>query len=341
MQVVYSQSHARHHPKFFMMRGVLRESPEVPQRFSHFLEAIRKAKHELIQPLDFGSVARERVHPKPYLTFLETAWTEWSKLPGSGPEIVPNIHPNRVHGTCPQGIVGQAGWYMADTSAPMGPDTFEEAKRSANCAATAAQLVLDGAAESYALCRPPGHHCYADMAGGFCFLNNSAIAAEILRLQHKRVAILDIDLHHGNGTQGIFYQRDDVLTVSIHADPSIFYPWFWGYAHERGEGAGEGANLNLPLAHGTGDQEFLEALETAIEAVRRFDPGALIIGLGVDASKDDPLGVLKVTTPGFARIGERIGAMRLPTVLVHEGGYLSASLGDNLGAFLNGFMQKR
>lgn len=180
-----------------------------------------------------------------------------------------------------------------------------------------------------------------DMAGGFCFLNNSAIAAAHLRLKHERVAILDVDVHHGNGTQGIFYARPDVYTVSIHADPIAYYPYVWGYAHERGEGAGLGTNLNIPLAIGTGDDGYIQAMDVARSAIESFAPGALVIALGLDASEHDPLKGLAVTTPGFRRIGQAIAKMGLPTLFVQEGGYLSDILGANLTSVLAGFEEAR
>lgn len=194
---------------------------------------------------------------------------------------------------------------------------------------------------AYALCRPPGHHAFADVAGGFCFINNSAVAAQVLRKNAACVAILDVDLHHGNGTQGIFYARSDVLTVSLHADPVRFYPFFWGHADERGEGAGLGYNLNLPLPRKSGDAAFLEALGTAFRRIRAFAPEALVVALGLDAFEGDPFGGLSVTTPGFSRIGEAIAGLGLPTVIVQEGGYLCEALGDNLTAFLTGFGGKK
>jgi acetoin utilization deacetylase AcuC-like enzyme len=175
------------------------------------------------------------------------------------------------------------------------------------------------------------------MAGGFCYLNNTAIGAQVLRREYPRVAILDVDLHHGNGTQSIFYARNDVLTVSIHADPTRFYPFFWGYAGEQGEGEGSGFNLNLPLPRGSGDAEFLEALETAIERIRAYSPGALVIALGLDAFEGDPFGGLKISTGGFGAIGETIArGLGLPTLIVQEGGYLCDELGENLSRFLQG-----
>ena len=175
------------------------------------------------------------------------------------------------------------------------------------------------------------------MAGGHCFLNNTAIAAQHLRAVHDRVAILDIDVHHGNGTQAIFYDRPDVLTVSVHADPSRFYPFFWGYAHERGEGAGEGANLNLPFPVGADDDAYVAAVAASAATICAFAPGILVVALGLDASADDPFGGAKVTPAGFGRAGEVIARLGLPTVFVQEGGYMSDLLGDNLAAVLGGF----
>jgi acetoin utilization deacetylase AcuC-like enzyme len=179
------------------------------------------------------------------------------------------------------------------------------------------------------------------MAGGFCYLNNAAIAAQSLRRRFERVAILDVDVHHGNGTQGIFYQRADVLTVSLHADPVRFYPFFWGHADERGSGLGLGYNLNIPLPRGSGDAPYLEALDAAIVRIRSFAPEALVVALGLDAHEDDPLAGLKVTSDGFARIGEAVARLAVPSVLLQEGGYLTPALGGNLVAFLGGFETAR
>ena len=202
---------------------------------------------------------------------------------------------------------------------------------------TGADALLNGSHAAYVLSRPPGHHAFADLAGGFCFLNNSAIAATRLAAKSLRPAILDIDVHHGNGTQGIFYERDDILTVSVHADPARFYPFFWGHAHERGAGAGLGYNLNLPLARGSNDDVFLATLETALTRVRAFGTDALIIALGLDAYIGDPFKGLAITTSGFAHIGAAIASLKLPTIFVQEGGYLCDELGDNLTSVLSGF----
>jgi acetoin utilization deacetylase AcuC-like enzyme len=251
--------------------------------------------------------------------------------------VIPNIHPLGRNGSYPASAVGQAGYHMADTACPISAETFNSACWSAWSAVAAAEDVLAGAPAAYALCRPPGHHAFADVAGGFCFLNNSAIAAQHLLGTTRRVAILDVDLHHGNGTQGIFYARSDVLTVSLHADPVRFYPFFWGHADERGTEAGLGYNLNLPLARKSGDLAFLEALGAARSRIEAFTPEALVVALGLDAFEGDPFGGLSVTTDGFSRIGAACAGFGLPTVIVQEGGYLCDELSANLTAFLTGF----
>jgi acetoin utilization deacetylase AcuC-like enzyme len=337
MQVFFSPAQQRHAPKAFLLRGRLVESPERAERAEALLSAVRTEGHRLLEPQRFGSAPVAAVHDAGYLAFLDGAHAAWQALPGASAEITPNIHPNRHMSHRPSGIVGLAGWYLADTGTPIGPDTYQAALAAADTALAATQAVLAGDRVAYALCRPPGHHAYGDMAGGFCFLNNAAIAAEFARQRHPRVAVLDVDVHHGNGTQGIFYERADVLFVSLHGDPSGFYPFYAGYAEETGTGAGAGFTLNLPLPHGTGDAGYLEALAVALDRIRRYAPGVLVVSLGLDASGDDPLGVLKITTQGFRRIAQAVAALGLPTVLIQEGGYLSPVLGANLAAFLAGF----
>lgn len=226
---------------------------------------------------------------------------------------------------------------MTDTSCPISAQTWGAAYASAQSAVHAADLVLGGARSAYALCRPPGHHAFAELAGGFCYLNNSGIAAQRLAAAGRRVAIVDVDVHHGNGTQGMFYGRGDVLTVSVHAHPERFYPFFWGYAGEFGEGEGLGANLNLPLARGTGDAGFLAALDTALAKVADWGADTVVLALGLDAFVGDPFAGLAVTTPGFGAVGTAVAGLGLPVVIVQEGGYLCAALGDNLAAVLGGF----
>ena len=337
MQVFFDPRQMRHEPQFYMVRGTVVRCAERPERADRLLGAATAAGHAVRMPGTFGPGPRAAVHTPEYLDFLATAYDQWQALGDGGPEVLANIHPNR-HGLSRSGhIVARAGWHMADLSCALGPHTFESACAAADAAVAAADAVLDGAAVAYALCRPPGHHAFADMAGGFCFLNNTAIAAQWLRGATDRVAVLDIDVHHGNGTQGIFYARGDVLTVSIHADPQHQYPWFWGHVQERGSGPGDGCNLNLPLPTGAGDTEMLQAVERARPVIDAFAPGYLVVALGLDAFAGDPLGLLAVTTDGFRALGAALAGFGLPTVLVQEGGYLCAELGDNLVAALGGF----
>ena len=340
MKYVFTDPQRMHDPVHFLSSGAQQNNPEVPERVNRLIAGAEAAGLERVAPKDRGLAPVAAIHTPEYLRFLERIYERWQRIPDASPEVIPNIHPDRRDFSYPASAVGQAGYHMADTACPIGAETWELIYWSAQSAAHAAQLVLDGAAAAYGLSRPPGHHAFADIAGGFCFLNNSAIAAQHLRGRHDRVAIVDVDLHHGNGTQGIFYRRDDVLTVSLHADPIRFYPFFWGHAAERGEGRGLGYNCNLPLPRGSGDEPFLEALASGIEQVRAFGPGALVVALGLDAFEGDPFGGLTVSTPGFARIGAALAALDLPTVIVQEGGYVCDGLGGNLTSFMDGFCNR-
>jgi acetoin utilization deacetylase AcuC-like enzyme len=336
VRVFLDERQQGHDPQTFLSAGRLRPSPEQPERIARLRAGAEAAGLTPEPPADHGVGPLAAIHSAEYLHFLQTIHARWSALDGAGPEVVPNVHPDRRESSYPSSPVGQAGWHQADTACPIGAQTWDAAYWSAQCALSAAAAVGEGAACAYALCRPPGHHAFADLAGGFCFLNNAAIAAQALRARGLRVAVLDVDVHHGNGTQGIFYNRADVLTVSVHADPSGFYPFYWGHAQERGAGAGLGANLNLPLPRGAGDDAFLAALETALARIAAFGTEALVVALGLDAHENDPFRGLAVTTPGFARIAAAIAATGLPLVLVQEGGYLSEDLSRNLTSFLEG-----
>ncbi|QPC88438.1 histone deacetylase family protein [Mesorhizobium sp. NBSH29] len=336
MKTFYAVEQKRHDPKGFLSSGAPKPNPEQPERVDRLIAGAKAAGSEILRPRDFGLSPIAAVHTPEYLSFLQNIYARWQRIPDASPEVIPNIHPLARDGSYPASAVGQAGYHMADTSCPISAETWESACWSAWSATEAAEAVMSGEPSAYALCRPPGHHAFADVAGGFCFINNSAVAAQRLRRTASRVAILDVDLHHGNGTQGIFYGRSDVLTISIHADPVRFYPFFWGHSDERGEAAGLGYNLNLPLARKTGDNGFLEALDAALNRIDAFAPDALVVALGLDAFEGDPFGGLCVSTDGFARIGEKIATRVMPKVIVQEGGYLCDELGDNLTAFLGG-----
>lgn len=337
MKAFYAEEQKRHDPKAFLSSGAAQPNPEKPERVERLLAGAKYAGCTIERSRNHGLGPVAAVHTPEYLDFLEHIYARWQRIEGASAEVIPNIHPIARNGSYPASAVGQAGYHMADTACPISGETWQSALWSAWSAVDAAEAVISGVPAAYALCRPPGHHAFADVAGGFCFINNSAVAAQVLRKQAARVAILDVDLHHGNGTQGIFYARPDVLTVSLHADPVRFYPFFWGHADERGEGLGLGYNFNLPLPRKSADAAFLEALAVALQRIRAFSPDALVVALGLDAFEGDPFGGLSMTTPGFSRIGEAIAKLDLPTVIVQEGGYLCDELGDNLTAFLTGF----
>ena len=339
MRAFLDERQRQHDPQHFMANGRALPNPEQPRRVSVLKAGAEAAGCRFEAPADFGLGPVAALHSAEYLTFLRTIHARWSRMPDASDEVIPNVHPDRRTASYPRSAVGQAGFHQADTACPIAAGTWQAAYWSAQSALSAAQTVHQGARAAYALSRPPGHHAFGDLAGGFCFLNNSGIAAEWLLRQGRRPAILDVDVHHGNGTQGIFYDRADVLTVSLHADPVRFYPFFWGHAHERGEGPGRGYNLNLPLPRGTGVDDYLRALDTGLERIADFGADVIVVALGLDAHEDDPLKGLAITTPGFARIGAAIAATGLPLVLVQEGGYLSDALGDNLTAVLDGVKQ--
>ena len=317
---------------------------DLPARVDALLGALDALGIKTEQPQSDDKDARLAAHTAGFLGFLEAAWDDWSALPEHGPEVWPNTFPywsgrpeQPARPDCPaDAIVARAGWYLGDLSVPMGPKTWLSIRQSCNTAVAAADAVRGGATGVYSLCRPSGHHARADRATGFCYVNNTAVAAERLRSTFPRVAILDVDAHHGDGTQQIFYSRSDVLTISIHADPKNYYPFYTGYVEEGGYGAGEGFNVNLPLAHGSGGSAMMSAVETACRRIQEFKADAVVVALGFDAHARDPIGVLKLEAPDFGDIGARVRALSLPTLVVQEGGYAIDVLGDCLAAFLRG-----
>ena len=341
MKVFWDPAQLQHAPRFFLQRGVVRANFEVPARAEALLDGCRALGLDPAMPAPPGRAALEAVHAPAYLDFLRDAPAAWGRLPDHGPELVPNIHPSPemlAHGAQPSPmVVGQLGWFTADTSCPISAETWPAAAAAAACAIAAADAAAQGGT-AYALTRPPGHHAYPARAGGHCYLNNAAIAAQRLRDRGaSRVAVLDIDSHHGNGTQGVFWDRGDVLFVSVHGDPRGYYPWYVGHAGERGAGLGTGCNLNLPLPAGTADPGWLDAVDAGLAAIRRFRADALVLSLGFDPSKDEPLGYLRVTEDGFAQAARRIAALRLPAAIIQEGGYNTALLGTLLQTFLSAY----
>ncbi|AKA23482.1 histone deacetylase family protein [Pseudomonas chlororaphis] len=321
-----------HLPRSYYSRGQMRIPQEVPERARRLVQAAHALGFAVQQPEDAGMQPLLAVHGAAYLQFLEEAHQRWKEIPEDwGDEVMSNIfvkEPNAL-----RGVLAQAARYLADGSCPVGKTTWRSAYWSAQSAIAGARALLDGEPAAYALCRPPGHHARPEAAGGFCYLNNAAIAAQVLREKFARVAVLDTDMHHGQGIQEIFYARDDVLYVSVHGDPTNFYPGVAGFADERGSGAGQGYNLNLPMAHGASEADFLAQLETALAAVKAFDAQVLVLSLGFDIYKLDPQSKVAVTRAGFARLGERIRSLGLPCLIVQEGGYHLDSLEDNARAF--------
>jgi acetoin utilization deacetylase AcuC-like enzyme len=341
MKVFWHDAQLRHAPRFFLLRGRPRANFEVPARAEALLAACLEMKLEIKVPNQTARDDLLMVHDAAYLEFLAGAHAAWSMLPDAGEEVVANSHPSPEMlsngAVMPAHVIGQSGWFTADAACPIGAHTWEAAYWAAACAVSAAGEAANGRS-AYALTRPPGHHAFRARAGGHCYLNNAALAVERLRvLGSTRVAVLDIDSHHGNGTQSIFWDRPDVLVASIHGDPNNYYPWFTGHATERGSGAAEGCNLNFPLPIGSGDNVWLAAVAAGSDAVRRFRPDALVVSLGFDASEHEPLNALTVTADGFARAGEQIGALALPTAIIQEGGYNTSELGMLLTRFLHGF----
>jgi acetoin utilization deacetylase AcuC-like enzyme len=343
MRAFYHPDQALHDPQQFMRYGRLVPPKDLPARTDELLASLCARGIKPEAPAAHGIAPALGVHTPHYLEFLAGVWERWAQLPDHGPEVWPNTFPywsgrpeDAARPPCPaEGIVGQVGWYLGDLSVPMGRHTWTSALRSCETAVSAADALAAGEDAVYALCRPSGHHARADRATGFCYLNNTAIAAQRLRARYARVAILDIDAHHGDGTQQIFYNRADILTISIHADPINYYPFFTGYAGEKGCGAGEGFNLNLPLPHGAGGDAMTGAIGAASERIRAFAPQALVVALGFDAHRLDPIGVLKLEARDFSRCGALVRALHLPTLVVQEGGYALGAIGDCLGAFLD------
>jgi acetoin utilization deacetylase AcuC-like enzyme len=346
MRFIHHPDCVAHEPQTYIVRGTPRPVPEVPERALALIEQLRQRGAALEQAPACGTEPLLAVHSQQYVQFLQTAFDRWSALPGAGAAIVPNVHPFNNRSSYPTGIVGQVGLHVYDTSAPIVAGTWTAVAASAAVAVHGAQMVASGETHSaYALCRPPGHHATRNGAGGFCYLNNAAIAAQAAlplltaRGLPARVAILDVDLHHGNGTQDIFYQRNDVLVANVHADPNNLYPFYAGHAHERGDGDGLGYTINRPLPLGSDEVTVLAAIEQTLAEVMAFAPSMLVVSLGFDTFIGDPMAIFGVTTAGFGRLGALLASSGLPTLVVQEGGYAVSDLTANLGAFLDGFQQ--
>jgi acetoin utilization deacetylase AcuC-like enzyme len=338
MRTVYSPRQAAHGGNVELMPGEIVPAFEAPRRAEMILARVREVGFEVVAPEPQGLETATRVHAPDYVEFLARAWPMWAAAGRGGTAMafvwpVPGLRAD----VPPADIDGLLGFYAMDAGATFVEGTWVAVKASHDVALTGAGLVAGGAS-AFALCRPPGHHAGPRFAGGYCYLNNAAIAAERLReAGAARVSVLDIDYHHGNGTQAIFYARGDVQVVNIHADPMTEYPYFLGHADERGTGDGEGCNLNLPLAPGSGFAAWGAALEIGCAAVADFRPDALVVSLGVDTFRGDPISRFRLETSDYPAVGRRIRALGLPTLFVMEGGYAVEAIGVNAVGVLEGF----
>lgn len=344
--VVVDPHCADHDPQAEIWLGVRTPAAEVPARVTVIESALRELGHEVVPAREFDDAWLSRVHSTELLDHLATVWDRWVQggYPDLGAQrVVPYMFPSGelLHGLSarmPAALHAQVGTFCYDTMTLVGPGSWPAIRAATHVTRTAVDLVSSGVACAYALTRPPGHHATRAAYGGSCYLNNAAIAAQALRdADLARIAVVDIDAHHGNGTQAIFYERGDVFTTSVHVDPGAgWFPHHVGFADETGRDAGQGANLNQPLAPGSGDRAWLHAVERAAAAVTTFDATALVIALGVDAAVDDPESPLQVTVDGYRRAGGVLAALSLPTVVVQEGGYHLPTLGRLVGSALDG-----
>nr|WP_295659903.1 histone deacetylase family protein [Polymorphobacter sp.] len=332
---VFAREQLAHRPAREMHNGAWIKHAETAQR----AEAIVAALPPLSPARDFGVAPVLRVHTAEYVDFLREAHGLWAAAGREG-DALPYVWPVVARRPLKLSrIDALLGRFSFDAATPIAPGTWEAAYWGAQTALTALAPLLDGSAQAgFALCRPPGHHAGGDYFGGYCYLNNAAIAARAARdAGHARVAVLDVDYHHGNGTQDIFLGDPSVFYASIHADPATDYPFYWGHADETGEGAGAGTTLNLPLPRGTRITPYLAALDTACAALQAYDPSLLVVSFGADTFAGDPISGFALATADFPAVAARIASLMLPTLVVMEGGYATAALGDNVAAFLSGF----
>ncbi|HEX8364011.1 MAG TPA: histone deacetylase family protein [Allosphingosinicella sp.] len=334
MRCFFSARQLAHSPAVELHNGAFEPFAEHSGRVRSILEAIGPTE----EPADHGEAPLPAVHPQAYLDFLRCAWKEWREADRPG-DAVPYTWPVvRRRPLALDRIDAKLGLFSYDASTPVAEGTWDSAYWSAQSTLSALDALLAGERAAFALCRPPGHHAGADYMGGYCYLNSAAVAAEAaLAAGRRRVAILDVDYHHGNGTQDIFYGRGDVLFVSLHADPATDYPFYWGHADETGEGEGVGATLNLPLPRGAALGDYEPALDRALERIAAFAPDLLICSYGADTYAGDPISHFRIETDDYPRIARRIASLDLPTVIAMEGGYAVDRLGANVAAFLSGF----
>ena len=340
MITIYSEKHRLRNSKTELFGGILVSPFENPSRADVILKRVEGEKlGEVIEPNEFSMESVFAVHDKKFIEFLEEAWREWTKTKNKG-EVIPSCWPARRMSTrIPDNIEGKVGYYAMASETSMSSGTWEAAVSSKNVALTGAEFLLREREKGvFSLCRPPGHHAAIDMYGGYCFLNNAAIAAQwFIDNGVKLVSILDIDFHHGNGTQDIFYEREDVLYLSIHGDPRDAFPYFSGYFEETGKAEGLGKTYNYPMPPGTRFKSWCNKLEHSLEKISQFGTGVLVVSLGVDTFEKDPISFFKLKSDDFLRIGKLISNLGIPTLFVMEGGYDIEELGINVVNVLQSF----
>ena len=338
MLTIYSEDHRKRDAKTELCGGILVEPFEKPSRMDFILERIAQTKlGDIVAPKEYGLEPILKIHDKGYVSFLETCWNEWVAAGMEGEAIAASWPARRMAQKCPVDIDGKLGYYALAAETSITDGTWEAARASANVAIEGAHRLSDEKAV-FSLCRPPGHHAALDMYGGYCFFNNAALAAQtLLDKGAKRIAILDVDFHHGNGTQDIFYKRDDVLFVSLHGRPEDEFPHFLGYSDEVGKGKGEGYNLNLPMPKGTTFETWRKALHQAMKRITEYAPDAIIISLGTDTFEEDPISSFKLKSEDFYTYGQDLAQLNLPTQFIMEGGYAIDAIGLNTVNVLQGF----
>ena len=341
MLTIYSDDHRLHHARAELIDGKMQPPFEMPRRADMVLEKVKQAQFgDVILPDAFGLEPLLRVHDQDYIEFLQTAWDQWIVEHGDQGDALLLNWPARFfrRDRIPEVIDGKLGYYSFDAGTPITPGTWQAITAAAHIALTGQRRIVQGDRTAFALCRPPGHHAAQGMMGGYCYLNNAAIAAQAFRDSGaERVAVFDVDYHHGNGTQSIFYDRTDVLFLSIHGHPIQEYPYYLGYEDETGTGAGEGFNHNYPLRWGIGWKEYDEALTAAVNRLKDYAPDALVISLGVDTFEGDPISQFRLTSDDFPKMGRAIAQVNTPTLFVMEGGYAVEEIGINAVSVLRGF----
>ena len=336
MKIVHSHQQRLHNPPHQVGADGIAPHLEIAARFDALVSRLDHLDHVAPDPITPGYL--KVAHTGAYIDYLQNAYAAWVADGQSKKCVIPSAFPPRTLAHRPSGPLAAAGWYCADTFTPIMEHTFESALHSAASACTAARLVAKGDRAVYALCRPPGHHAGPDYCGGFCYVNNAAIAVvELEKHGIEKVAVLDIDYHHGNGTQDLFYQSSSTLFVSIHGDPNHSYPYFSGYESEIGTGKGKGFTMNLPLPPGSCLKPYLGALDEAIRKIERFDPEALVISYGADICPEGDGENFDIAPENLAEIGKRIQSLNLPTVIIQEGGYNLDMLPEATNNFLQQF----